>query len=157
MKRKEFEQTIAALDSVSEMKGVKFAFTVLKNRKKILTQIDEDKEIFEKILEPSERFKEYETKRIELCVLMSDKDDEGEPLIVDNQYKIIDITTFNIKLEELSTDYTEDINIHQKKMDEYSSLLEEDINIEFIKIDIDVLPEELTEKHLLNIEFMLDI
>ena len=57
MKRKDFGLAMNALDGVSEIKGVKFAFTVLKNRKKLENQLEEDKPIFEEILKPSEGFK----------------------------------------------------------------------------------------------------
>ena len=59
MKRKEIGTLINALDGVAEVKGVKFAFSVLKNRKKLETQIEEDKSIFEEILKPSDGFKEF--------------------------------------------------------------------------------------------------
>jgi hypothetical protein len=157
MIRKEFSVTLNALDSVSELKGVKFAFAVLKNRKKLEAQIEEDKDIFERILEPSEEYKEYEEKRIELCVLYSEKDEEGNAIIEDNKYKILDIDKFNNDLNDLTQYYQEYVDSRKEQIEEYNTLMEEDITIEFQKVDIDNLPEDLSETQLRSIEFMINM
>jgi vacuolar-type H+-ATPase subunit I/STV1 len=157
MKRKDFSAAVEALNSVSEIKGVKFAYAVLKNRKKIEVQVEEDKPIFEEILKPSEGFKEYEQKRIELCVLHSEKDDNGDPITNDNRYKIIDTVKFNEELTELSTEYKVSIDDRQNQMNEYNTLMEENIEINFQKIDFDTLPEDISESQLRSIEFMIDL
>lgn len=155
MKRKDIPSVLNTLNEVSELKGVKFAFAVLKNRKRIETQIEGDKEIFEKILTPPDEFKDFETKRIELCVLHSDKDENGTPIIKDDQYVIKDLNLFNVELDKISETYKDVIEERKKQVDEYNSLMEEDLELEFKKVSVDDLPDEISEKQLRNIEFMI--
>jgi hypothetical protein len=157
MKRKDFGVALNALDSVSELKGVKFAFAVLKNRKKLEAQIEEDKTIFEEILKPSEGFKEYEEKRIALCEASSEKDEEGNAKTEGDRYLIVDMDKFNEDLSKLTEEYQAAVDDRKKQIDEYNSLMEEDMPLEFHVLNIDQLPEELTEAQLRSLEFMLDL
>lgn len=157
MKRKDIGTVVNALNSVSELKGVKFAFAVLKNRKKVETQAEEDRPIFEEILKPSEGFKEYEEKRISLCELHSEKDENGKAVTENEKYKILDIKLFDKELQELTEEYKESVDERKSQIEEYNSLMEEDIEIDFVKLGIDDLPNDLSEIQLRSIEFMLDI
>lgn len=157
MKRKDIPGILNALDEVSELKGVKFAFTVLKNRKIFETQIEEDKAIFEKILTPSDEFKEFETKRIELCIECSEKDENGSPVVENDQYKILDLNKFDNELNKLSKKHKEAIDARKKQIDDYNSLMEEDLILDFKKISINDLPNEVSEKQLRMLEFMIQM
>lgn len=157
MKRKEFGVAINAIDGVSEIKGVKFAFTVLKNRKKLENQVEEDRPIFEEILKPSEGFKNYEESRIALCENHSEKNEDGTAKTEGDKYSIIDIKTFNEELENLTEEYKVAVDDRKKQIDEYNNLMEEDITIEFQKINLDFLPEDISESQLRSIEFMIDL
>jgi len=157
MKRKEINLYLKSLNEVSEIKGVKFAFSIFKNRKKLENQIEEDKTIFEEILKPSDGFKEFESNRIDLCVKHSEKDDNGNPITENDQYKIIDMDLFNSELNNLSELYKNDIDIRYKQVSEYNKIMEEDIVIDFVKVDYNDLPEDVTEKQLRSIEFMINL
>jgi hypothetical protein len=157
MKRKDFGLALNALDSVSDLKGVKFAFVVLKNRKKLEAQIEEDKTIFEEILKPSEGFKEYEEKRIALCEASSEKNEEGKPKTEGDRYVIIDMNKFNTDLAKLTEEYKASVDDRKHQIEEYNSLMEEDMLIEFQKIGVNDLPTDLTENQLRLLEFMLDL
>ena len=157
MKRKDFGLAMNALDGVTEIKGVKFAFTVLKNRKKLEGQLEEDKSIFEEILKPSEGFKEYEEKRISLCESHSEQDEEGKAITEGDKYKILDLKLFNEELTSLTEEYNASVEDRKNQIEEYNNLMEEDMSIEFQKLGFNDLPEELTEAQLQTIEFMLDL
>ena len=157
MKRKDFGLALNALDSVSDLKGVKFAFVVLKNRKKLEAQIEEDKTIFEEILKPSEGFKEYEEKRISLCEASSEKDEDGKAKTEGDRYLIVDMNKFNKDLSKLTEEYQVSVDDRKNQIEEYNSLMEEDMFIEFQKLGINDLPDELTESQLRTLEFMLNL
>jgi phosphopantetheinyl transferase (holo-ACP synthase) len=157
MKRKDIIGHIEALNGVSEIKGVKFAYTVLKNKKKFEKQIEEDKEIFQKVLTPSEDYKTYETKRIELCELHSIKDAEGKAVVENDKYKLIDEKVFTVDLEKLNTEFNDSLVERKQQITEYTQLMEEVVNIEFIKLNLEDLPTDLTEKELESIEFMINL
>lgn len=157
MKRKEITTILNSLNEVSEIKGVKFAFAILKNRKKLETQIEEDKTIFEEILKPSEGFKEFETKRVDICVLYSEKDENGDPITENDQYKINELDKFNSELTLLSDKYKEEIEGRYKQVSEYNSLMEENIVIDFVKVNYEDLPSDISEKQLRGLEFMINL
>jgi hypothetical protein len=157
MKRKEISVALDSLNGVSELKGVKFAFCVLKNKKKIETQMEEDRVIFEQILKPSEGFNEYESKRVQLCVQFSDKDEQGNPVVENNQYKISNLFDFNTELTKISEEYQEHIDGRTKQVDEYNTLLEEDINLDFQKVKFEDLPADLSASQLSSLEFMINL
>lgn len=157
MKRKVFALALESLNDVSELKGVKFAYAVLKNRKKIESQLEEDRPIFEKILEPTLGFKEYEEKRIELCKNHSEKDEDGEAITEGDRFKIIDVKTFNSELESLGKEYEESLSERKKQIEDYNNLMEENIDMDFKKVKFDDLPSDMNEKQLNSIQFMIDL
>ena len=87
MKRKDLYMYMDALSNVTELKGVKFAYTLIKNKKKI----EEEIKILEEVVKASEDFSIYENQRIRLCEIHCEKDDNGKPIILENKYKILDI------------------------------------------------------------------
>lgn len=155
MKRKDIPTVLNTLNEVSEMKGVKFAFSVLKNRKTIESQMESDREIFEKILIATDEYKDFEAKRIELCVLHSEKDDNGEPVVENDQYKIIDTQKFGEELNTISEQFKDAIDGRQKQIEDYNSLMEDELTLEFKKVSFEDLPQDITEKQLRQLEFMI--
>lgn len=157
MKRRNFQTAMNALDAVSNLKGVKFAFTILKNKKIIEHKVEEEKDIFAKVLEMSERFKEFEEKRVSLCVKYSTKDENGNPITTNEQYDIVDKDAFKNEYIPLMDEYKDDLEARNKQMQEYENLLDEEIEIEFKKVDFNDLPEDLTSKQLEELDFMINL
>lgn len=157
MKRKNITASIKALDDVSEIKGLKFAYVVLKNRKKLELQITEDQEIFAKILEASEGYRMFEQKRLSLCELYSLKDENNKPITENDQYKIDNMEKFNEELNILTEEYKDDIEKRQSQIQEYNKLMEEDLEITFNKVTFLELPLELSEKQLRSLDFMIEL
>ncbi len=153
MKRRDLYNSFQALDVVKDLKGVKFAYALLKNKKKI----EEEIKIFEEIIKPNSKFEEYEMQRIKLCELHSEKNEDGTPVIIGDRYKLIDENVFNKELEILKLDYKEFIDERMKQINEYNKMLDEDINIEIIKIKFDDIPSNISAKELEDIQFMVDM
>jgi hypothetical protein len=153
MKRKDLYNSFHALEVVKDLKGVKFAYALLKNKKKI----EEEIKIFEEIIKPNAKFEEYEIERIRLCEFHSEKNEDGTPVIISNRYKLVDDNIFNKELELLKLDYNEFIDERMMQLNEYNKMLEEDINIEIIKIKFDDIPSNISAKELEDIDFMVDI
>ena len=152
MKKRELYTSLEALDSVKELKGIKFAYVALKNKKKI----EEEIKLFEEIIKPNPKFEEYEQKRIQLCVVHSDKNENGEPVILNDKYKIIDENKFNTELDGLKKGYNDVIEERIKQINDYNLMLEEEVNIEFEKINFDNIPENISAKELEAIDFMIN-
>jgi hypothetical protein len=151
MKRKEIFDNIQALNSVSELKGVKFSYSVIKNKKKI----EEEIKVLEEIIKPTNRYSAYESQRIQICEKHAEKDINNKAIIEDNKFKILDMTTFDIELNALKNDYLDDISEREKQIDEYNRMLDDDIELDYTKIGFNDFPNDITPKQLETISFMI--
>ena len=151
MKRRDLYTHLQSLDAVKDLKGVKFAYSILKNKRRI----EEEIKLFEEVIKPNPGFEEYERKRIVLCEIHSEKTEQGNPVIVGDKYKLIDVDVFNIELEKLKEGYQDVINERINQINEYNLILDEDIHIDMMKISFNDLPLDITSKQLESIEFMV--
>lgn len=152
MKRKDLYMYMDALSNVTELKGVKFAYTLIKNKKKI----EEEIKILEEVVKASEDFSIYENQRIRLCEIHCEKDDNGKPIILENKYKILDIQSFDNELNSLKEKHMSSILERERQINEYNKMLEEDIEINLSKIDFIDIPTDITTAQLESIEFMVN-
>ena len=153
MKRRDLYTHLQSLETVKDLKGVKFAYSIIKNKKKI----EEEIKLFEEVIKPSSAYEEYERKRIVLCEIHSEKDTEGRPVIVGDKYKLIDIDIFNTELEKLKGGYQDIIEERISQINEYNNVLDEDIDIDILKINFNDLPSDITPKQLESIDFMINM
>lgn len=146
MKNHELFKFKQILDEVSNIKGVKFAYSVLKNKKLVEDEIS----IIEKTLDMSDSYKEYETKRVNLCELHCEKDETGKPLIVDNMYSIPNKVEFDSIIDGLKDEYKEVLAERQLQIEEYNKLMMEESSImdKLSKVKVEHLPEELSANQL---------
>lgn len=153
MKRRELYTHLQSLETVKDLKGVKFAYSIIKNKKKI----EEEIKLFEEVIKPSPSYEEYERKRIVLCEVHAEKDEEGRPVIVGDKYKLVDVDIFNIELEKLKGGYRDVIEDRISQINEYNKILEEDVIIDVIKINFSDLPTDITPNQLESIAFMVNM
>lgn len=151
MKKKDLMDIIKSLIEVSDLKGVKFAYTLIKNKKKI----EEEIKNLEGSVKPSEEFEAFEKKRIAMCEEFSEKDQDGKAVIEDNKYKILDKKKFEIAFTTLKDENEAIISQREGQINEYNSLLEEDTEIVFDKIGISDLPEDITAAQIDAVDFMV--
>lgn len=153
MKRRELYNYFQALNSVGDLKGVKFAYTIIKNKKVIEEEIKD----LEEVVKANPEFEKYEQERIQLCELHSEKDQNGKALIEDQKYKIIDQTKFDVELETLKGKYGESINERFRQIDEYNKMLDENVEMDIKKLNFDDLPENITTDQLESLTFMVNL
>lgn len=152
MKRRDLYAYIDALSNVTELKGVKFAYTVIKNKKKI----EEEIKLLEEVVKASEGFSIYEGERIRLCELHCEKDDNGVPVISEQKYKIIDVEKFDTELNTLKEKFMTVILERERQINEYNKMLDENIEINLSKIDYVDIPTDISISQLESIEFMVN-
>lgn len=152
MNNKNLYEYLEALKGVSDLKGVKFAYTVIKNKKKI----EEELKILEEAIKPSTEFQDYENKRLQICNIHSEKHEDGTPVIEDNKFKIIDLDTFNEELSDLKEQYLESISERESQIMEYNNLLNEECDLELDKLVFTDLPQDITTQQLEMIDFMIN-
>jgi hypothetical protein len=152
MKRQEIYSIIQTINTVSDLKGVKFSYAIIKNKKKI----EEEIKVLEEVVKPSEKYAEFEKVRIQLCEFYSEKDANNNPVVEENKYKITDQEVFNTELLKIKDEYNTYITDRENQINEYNKMLSEDISIDFTKINFIDLPIDITPKQLEDISFMVN-
>jgi uncharacterized protein (DUF3084 family) len=146
MKKKDLFTLHGAITNLANVKAVKVAYGLAKNKKIINDEIELIKESLEKIDDKyTDVEKEYETKRIELAKEYSDKDKDDNPIVVKNNYKVTtNIGLFTEKLEQLNAEYSEFIEHRTKIKENNDKLLDSESEIEFYKINLNDFPSDLS-------------
>jgi hypothetical protein len=149
MKKSDLFQLLHSLKAVSSYSGAKFAYTVAKNIK----TLTEECTILEKLIEPSESFKEYEQKRSSLAASFANKNEDGSAKVNGNQYELSEYAqkAFETELDNVTTNYVDVLNVRKKQLDEFNILLEEEANITLCKLKESSLPADITGAHVLSI------
>jgi len=142
-----------SLNNLGDLKGVKFAYTIIKNKEKL----EEEIKMLEEVVKPSDEFSKYETERIELCELHCEKDEKGEAIVEDDKYKIIDEDKFDGELESLKQSYIEHITEREAQIKDYNTMLDDEMEMDFAKVNFEELPTDISTAQLESIEFMLDL
>ena len=153
MKRKDLYVHLQSLETIKDLKGVKFSYSILKNKRKF----EEEIKLFEEVIKPNKQYEDYEMNRIALCEIHAEKDENGKPIILVDKYKLVDLNLFNEELELLKAGYQDVINERVRQINEYNFILEEEIFLDVTKINFIDLPLDITPKQLESIEFMVNI
>jgi len=149
MKRKELFQLKQALESVSTLKGVKFAYSIAKN----LQEVNNEIEAVNKAMAPSEEFMKYEKERIKLNEECAEKTEDGNPKVENNNYVISPRNSgdYEKRMEELKKKHKKVLSERDEQIKEYQAHLEEDVDITLHKIQEDNLPSDITAEQISGI------
>jgi len=142
------------LNDVSNLKGVKFAYVVLKNKK----LIEEEIETLQKSIEMSPEFQEFERKRISLCEQFSDKNKDGSPVIINNAYTIPNKLEFENEVAVLKKQYLEYVTEREEQLSDYDKLLKEDSDLldKLAKVKIVHIPDDISATQLDSIKEIIE-
>lgn len=140
MKRKDILELYKGLNSVGALKGVNFTYAVAKNIKLLQAEID----ALQKAEEPTEIFKAYEADRVELAKEHAKKDENGEPLVENNQYVLENKAAFDKALLKVQEKHKEAIEERKKQMDAYLDLLNGEVATELVKVAKSEIDQEIT-------------
>ena len=141
LKNKDLFKILQGIDSVGELRGVKFAYAMAKNKRTITAELED----LQKALKESEQYTDYEKKRIELCKKHCIKDDDGNLVMQNNEFQIADKEQFDTEITELKAGYEEAIALRGEQVKEYSELLDKPVNgVAFHKLSLSDLPENIS-------------
>jgi hypothetical protein len=142
------------LNDVSNLKGVKFAYVVLKNKK----LIEEEIETLQKSIEMSSEFQEFERKRISLCEQFSDKNKDGSPIITNNAYSIPNREEFEAEVAGLKNQYLECVSEREEQLRDYDKLLKEESDLldKLAKVKITYVPDDISATQLDSIKEIIE-
>ena len=148
MKNKDLQLLLQGIGSCSNLKGIKFVYSLAKNKKAIEKEVD----VLQAAIVPSKEFVEYEKKRIKLCNKYAEKDESGkskmevigkrgesEFVFVEENRKI-----FSKELEVLRKEYKEVMEARDRQIKEFNKFLEKENDFEPYVIAYEDIPEDIT-------------
>ncbi len=153
MKNRELLELYRGLSGIKNILGVRINYAIVKN----INKIREESESFEKIILPSDKYKEYDLKRIEIVKKHTKKNEKGEPLFMlddpstgAGRYDVEDGWDFNQDQEiiDLKKEYADEIEKRESQIKEYDKLLEEESHLELFKIKLDIIPESVSTEQM---------
>ena len=151
--RSQLLQLLTGLDLVKGLSGIKLGYACGRNKK----AIQEEFEIFNKTLDPSEEFNKYDEERKKLCLEHCSYDDNNMPIIENNVYVGLDDNKkFQKAFEALKKKNQKLLDEQQKKVDEYNKVLaEEKIDFNLWVVSLDELPQGITVEQMDAIFLMI--
>jgi len=153
MTRNEVINFHRGLIGVASLKGAKFAYAVIKNKKACEKEI----EIINEIAKQSEEFIAFERTRIELCKKHCSKNDLGEPKMIHIQGQLSkfegldDNENFVKEFKALQKENKKVIEEREKQQIDQVLFLKETTELEVHKMSITEIPEEITTAQLESI------
>ncbi len=154
MKNKDIVQLYNNLKELGNLEGVKFAYFVVKNMKILQSEIA----VFEDIIKPSEKYVEYEQKRLDICKKYAEKDENGNCKIENDKFVGCENNEeFNKEIQQLNNEYAEVILKRNQQLKEIEQILEEENNnIKLMKIKVEDIPKNITVKQMMVINDLID-
>jgi len=153
VKRNELTKLTQAFNNVKDLSGIKFAYAITKNKRKIQQELDTLKEIFKPIAE----YDKYEQDRVKLCNELCDKDENNNPVIKNNQFVGLEKNEdFNKKVKILQETYKSAIEERENQIKEYNTLMSEEVEIELHKVKLVDVPQNISSKQLESIFVIID-
>jgi len=124
----------------------KFLYGIVRN----IILIEPEIKVYEIVSAFTKEYIEYDKNRVELCKHHSNKDGNGNPIIKNNIYDILDIDgnmkeDFIKDLEKLNKDNKSVIDYRENQLLEIEKLKEEEIEIELYKIKLGYIPEDISK------------
>ena len=151
MKKLDLVKLNKTIEKLKHIKDTKFQYLLLKNKAIIKDEINTISEI----AKVSSEFLEYDQKRINLAKKYAKKDESGEVIVEYNNIVLADTASFTKEFTKLRKEYKKIIEAEEAKREEVDKILEEDIEFDFVKIDFDILPDELNQEDLENLQVII--
>lgn len=142
---------------LNTLKGAKLAYALTKNIK----MIDDAIKSLYNIVEPSEKYKAYDTARVAMCEKFCKKDDTGALVkrpTTNNQFEY-DIDMENPlwldAIDALKIEHKEAIDDRTQQIDKYNEVLDEECEVAFVKVKLEHIPDEITTEIMQFLDFMV--
>ena len=149
MKKLDLYRLKKGLESVGGLTGIKFAYTIAKNLRKVAAEVS----ILDELLAPSEAFTKYEACHLALCIEHSEKDEAGKPRGVNEPngtftFALADRAAFEAAMEEVRAVHEKAIEDRKDQVQRHKEFLREPAEIDLYLIDLDVIPEAITTEQM---------
>jgi hypothetical protein len=145
--RKKIMELNAVLSLLNGEYNPNFTYAIAR----IILAIKPEIEAIQKALKPHPEYETFEKARMDLCQIMADKDETGQPKIsrgpdaTQSVYVIKDMASFNIKLEELKKIHEKAIKTREEQIKKFDKTLESSTTIAIpVTISLNDMPEKIT-------------
>lgn len=140
-------------DIKPEMKlyGKKFSYALAKNQK----ELENEGLYLETILKHSDKYSEYDKKRMELRKKHAKKDKNGTELIMNNMFVLENQKKYDKEAEDLQTEYKDEIETHEKHIEKFNESLLDEADFKFHLLEEKHLPEPILPNQLKGIFEMI--
>lgn len=130
------------VESVSGLKGVRFAYAMARNKLALKREL----ETLQEAIKASDKFIEYDKKRVDLCEQYADKDDKDEPKLENNEYVFskANKVKFDKELDKVREEYKTVIDERTAQLKEFGELLKKESEFKPYMIAYESVPEEIT-------------
>jgi len=147
MKNADLGEILRKLDSLGNLKGVKFCHAVSRNKAKLLKKTKE----FAKAAKPYKEFEEFQNKTRELFLDYALKDEKGAvKVVVENGQRINKLDPekkeeYEAAVVALKDEYTDAVEAREKQMEEYNEFMEEEVDkdFSFYMVKMENVPEDI--------------
>ncbi len=145
MKKLDLYRLKQGLESVGDLAGIKFAYAVAKNLRKVAAEVS----ILDDLFAPSAAFARYEECRLALCEQHSEKDEDGKPRVVNGSngtftYAIADRAAFEAELQKIRVVHEKAIKDRDDQVRRHEEFLKEPAELDLHLIDLDLVPEQIS-------------
>lgn len=129
------------LSFLGALKGSKFSFTIAKNKEVIKPIVDK----LNKMIKMSDRFMEFDKKRVEINEKYAERDEKGNPIMKEERFTIPKDKKedFQKEIEALKTEYKDAVSERETQKKELEAFLKEEITLDFKTIPLSIIPEDI--------------
>lgn len=129
------------LSLLGALKGSKFSFTIAKNKEVIKPTVDK----LNKMIKMSNRFMEFDKKRVEINEKYAERDEKGNPIMKEERFTIPNDKKedFEKEIEALKTEYKDAVSERETQKKELEAFLKEEITLDFKTIPLSIIPEDI--------------
>lgn len=144
MTREEVLKLYDVFKELSQIHNTRFAYFIAKNKKLLQSEI----EIINEIRRPPEKYLEFERKRLDLVAFHSEKNENGDPIIQNGHFKVVDESLFSSAFKSLSKEYAEALIDAEKHEDSLKEFLSESVDFDVLTIPFKYLPDTLNSSEI---------
>ena len=147
-------------NSIKDVSGnLEFTKAVVKNYKNSLEEL----KLFDKLHEPSVKYKEFLQKKDEAILKYCERDESNSPVFTIltvggkdfRKYSIKDEDAYQKEFENLKEEYKETLKEHEDKEERFKEALLMDLTMEIAYVNEKSLPEGLSPEQLLLIDWFI--
>src|SRR3990167_4353444 len=154
MKKTEIIQLYRNLNTLGQLQGVKFAYSISRN----LAILKPEIEALEKASSPTPEFLEMDKERIKLVEEHAEKDEKGKPKKKGNEYVIPEDKKedFENAFEAFKLEHKELFDAREKQIEEYNELLQTESEVKLYKVNLVDVPQNITVQQMHSISSFVD-